>query len=75
MPTYTLKDTKTDETFDVICSWDSLQEKLKENPHLEKMVASPRIVSGVNGPRVPDGFKDLTKQIKKGSGRGNTINV
>jgi hypothetical protein len=36
-------------------------------------------VSGVSGNRdvkVPDGFKDLLKnKVKKGSGRGNTVNV
>lgn len=76
MPTYTLRDNKKDETFDVLCSWNQLQTMLKENPDLEKMVSAPQIVSSVSGSlKVPTGFKDLQKQIKKGSGRGNTINV
>ena len=76
MPTYTLRDNKQDVTFDVLCSWNQLQTMLKENPDLEKMVSAPQIVSSVSGSlKVPTGFKDLQKQIKKGSGRGNTINV
>ena len=76
MPTYTLRDNKKDETFDVLCSWNQLQTMLKENPDLEKMLSAPQIVPSVTGSlKVPTGFKDLQKQIKKGSGRGNTINV
>jgi hypothetical protein len=76
MPTYTLKDLKTNETFDVRCSWDELQVMLNEQPDVVKVPTAPPIISGRSGGmRVPDGFKDLKKQIKKGSGRGNTINV
>lgn len=40
------------------------------------VVCAPKIVSGVKGPQsAPDGFKDVLRTIKKGSGRENTIDV
>ncbi|QVW27132.1 hypothetical protein [Escherichia phage A221] len=40
------------------------------------IVGAPKIVSGVKGPQsAPDGFKDVLRTIKKGSGKGNTIDV
>ena len=77
LPTYTLKNTKSNETYDVICSWNELQEKLKE-PNVEKILSAPQFISGVSGgqgKRVPDGFKDLKRRIKDNSGRGNTVKI
>lgn len=78
MPTYTVKDEKTNQTQEMICSWQSLENHLNENPNLKQVLSAPKIVSGVSGNRdtkVPEGFKDMQRQIKKGSGKGNTINV
>ena len=78
MPVYTLKDLKTDEHYDVTCSWDELQTILNEQPDVKHVLKAPKIVSsrmGNNDLKVPDGFKDLLKHKKKGSGKGNTINV
>ena len=79
MPIYTLKDLQTEEQWDVICSWDELKAQLDENPNLQQVLVPLKIISGSMGytdMKVPDGFKDLLKnKIKKGSGKGNTINV
>ena len=77
MPSYTLRNKQTNKTYNVVCTWDELQEKLKE-PNIEKVLSTPAFVSGVSGgqgKRVPDGFKDLKRRIKENSGRGNTIKV
>ncbi len=77
MPTYTLKNSKTSEMLDVFCTWDELQEKLKD-PDMILQLAVPKIVSGIDGgegKRVSSGFNDLKKRIKSNSGKGNTINV
>ena len=77
MPTYTLKNSKTSEMLDVFCTWDELQEKLKD-PDLTLQLAVPKIISGVmggEGKKVSSGFNDLKKRIKANSGKGNTINV
>jgi hypothetical protein len=79
MPIYTLKDLQTEKQWDVICSWDELKAQLDENPNLQQVLVPLKIISGRMGNsdmKVPDGFKDLLKnKIKKGSGKGNTINV
>tara|TARA_B100001093_G_scaffold387023_1_gene372983 strand:+ start:164 stop:400 length:237 start_codon:yes stop_codon:yes gene_type:complete len=78
MPTYTVKDIKTQHQWDVICSWNELQELLDNTPDLVKVLSAPNFsYSGVGSlqSKVPDGFKDKLKQIKKSSGRGNTIKI
>jgi putative FmdB family regulatory protein len=49
----------------------------QENGSVVSTITSPRIVSGVGDFRakVPDVFKDRLREIKKISGRGNTIDV
>lgn len=75
MPTYTLRDIKTNKVWDVICTWDELQNILDEMPDVIKELSTPKIVTGVGSlhSKVPDGFKDKLNQIKKGSSRDNTI--
>jgi hypothetical protein len=69
-----MRDIKTKEEFDVTCTWSEMQDLLKENPNLIQKLSTPKIISGrMGGMKVPDGFTDLKKQIKKNSGRGNTI--
>jgi len=79
MPVYTLKDLKSQDQWDVTCSWDELQTMLNEQPDVKQVLSAPKIVSsrmGNNDLKVPDGFKDLLKnKVKKGSGKGNTVNV
>lgn len=78
MPTYTVKkaDSDSDHEWDVICSYTELKEMCEEYGLVQVMKA-PKIVTGVGSlhSKVPDGFKDKLKQIKKGSGAGNTIKV
>ena len=75
MPTYTLTDTKTGESNDVLCSWDDLEKMKKANPNLRQEISTPMIVSGVGGIKKDGGWTDMLKTIKKGAGRGNTIDV
>ena len=75
MPTYNIRNTKTDETNEVFMSYNELQKHLKKNPHLEMMLSSPPIVSGVAGLLKPDeGFRDLLRRMKKNN-PGSTINI
>lgn len=69
-----MRDIKTKEEFEVTCTWIEMQELLNENPNLVQKLSTPKIISGRSGGmKVPDGFTDLKKNIKKHSGRGNTI--
>ena len=51
--------------------------KKKLNDNVELVLSTPKFVSGVGNlhSKIPDGFKDRLGQIKKGSGRGNTIKI
>lgn len=74
MPTYTFKNTDTEEQFDVVMRISELDQYKADNPHLTQLLSPATMVSGVN--LKPDnGFRDLLKNIKKGSGRGNTIDT
>ena len=74
MPEYTLKNTEGVQ-WKVNCKWSDLQ-KILEDQNIKQVLATPKIISGRSGGmKVPDGFTDLKKQIKKHSGRGNTIKV
>ena len=77
MPQYTIYNTKTEETDNVVMSFDALQEHLNDNPDWVQVLTAPKIVSGVGGvlSKTSDGFRDRMREIKKTSGRGNTINV
>ena len=75
MPTYTLRNKKTEETWQVLCTYEEMKERL--NDEVELVPVFPNIVSGVGNlhSKVPDGFRDKLGQIKKTSGRGNTIKL
>ena len=81
MPTYIIYDTKKNKTFDVFCSWNVLQDKLKDNPHWEKCITAPAIVSDHITARTDGGMKEVFSKISEkhpnsaladrfGSGRG-----
>ena len=74
MPTYTLLNTETDEMSETFCSWSELQEMLKDD-NLTQALSLPKIVHDTGSllARTSDGWKDHLKEIKKGSGRSNTI--
>ena len=72
IPLYTFKTKETGEEFDAIVPLADYDEYL-ENNNVDRVWAgkAPKLFSGSMVPS--DGFKDLLKQIKKGSGKGNTI--
>jgi len=76
MPTYTLKDLKTLDEWDIICSYSELQTVLDEMPNIKHVLSAPKIVSGVGSlqSKVPSGFKDVLSRVKSGSSKDNSIN-
>jgi len=77
MPTYTLKDNKTGDTWEIFCSYDELQVTLDEMPNISQVLSAPKIVGGTGSllSKTDGGWKDNLQRIKDGSGRGNTIKV
>ena len=77
MPNYTLRNIKTKESFIVTCSYTELQKMLEEDKDLVQMLVTPTVIGGTGSllSKTSDGWKDHLKEIKKGSGKGNTIKV
>ena len=75
MPTYMLRNKRTDETWQVLCTYEEVKKRLSDE--VELVLSTPKVVSGVGNlhSKVPDGFKDRLGQIKKTSGAGNTIKL
>ena len=63
MPTYIITDTKNKKTFDVFCSWDRLQELLKENPHWVKGITAAAIVGDHVRVKTDGGMKEVFSKI------------
>jgi hypothetical protein len=77
MPRYTIIDTSDDTEYEIQCSWDELQIVLNENSNLKQGLSTPNFVTqtGNTVSKTSTDWRDLLKKVKKGSGRGNTINV
>lgn len=75
MPTYTVMHKETSEEKDIFCSYDELKEFLDNNPDWSKVITAPNLVTHTGNVinRTSGDWKDLMKNIKKGSGKGNTI--
>lgn len=75
MPTYSFLNTETNEHHDQFFkSWRDKDEYLTENPNLKQTVTAPSI--GYNDSKKPDeGFRDILRDIKKGSGAGANVNT
>jgi hypothetical protein len=64
MPTYSFLNNETNEIFDSIMSFSAREEYLKQNPHIQSVVTSASIVSGVSiTGKVPDGFKEVLSKV------------
>lgn len=77
MPTYKIKNTDTEEEFEVFCSYNDYKKLLDENSNYKRIYGAPSLLSGTKDTlsRTPDGFRDVLKNMKSGSGYGNTIKV
>jgi|TARA_R110000744_G_scaffold226846_1_gene345179 hypothetical protein len=76
MPTYDFRDKKTQEVIEKQMKIAERDQFLKDNPHLESIMSTPMIVSGVDGLRKPDdSFRDILRNIdKKHPSKKNTMN-
>ena len=72
MPTYTLRRKSTDEHWNVIVSYDELQEMLKDED-VERVLSTAAFVTMVGGTlsRTSSDFKDHLKKIDKANPRNN----
>lgn len=66
MPTYTFRDTNTNEVFDKFMSIAAREQYLTDNSHLETVLGATKIVHerGTNL-KVDDGFREVMSKIKQ----------
>ena len=75
MPTYDLRNTSTGEVEEYFVSISKMQEMIQSGEYEMVHKSSGGFISE-NGDifhKMPSGYNDLLKSIKKGSGRSNTI--
>ncbi len=67
MPTYTLKNEKTEEQWDVVMTYSNMKEYVQKNPDIIYIIGTPSFIGGVStdSGRLPEGFKDRMREMKK----------
>tara|TARA_R110002153_G_scaffold29711_2_gene91077 strand:- start:4261 stop:4503 length:243 start_codon:yes stop_codon:yes gene_type:complete len=76
MPTYTFKNTKTNEEFnEYFSSYDASIEYLEQNPDIKKLLTTASFIGGrtIEGGKLPSGFRDQLKLIKQKHPRGKGV--
>ena len=63
MPTYTIRNRKTQTTFEVFCKYPELQEMLENDSDLVQMLTAPAIVGDHVVKRMDGGMKDTFSRI------------
>lgn len=63
MPTYTFRNTKTDEVFDLFMKMAEKDQYLADNPDMVSVIGAPLTVTSLD--MKPDnGFRDVLKEIR-----------
>lgn len=77
MPTYVFKNTETEEAEEHFMKMSELDEFKENHPHLQIQLQGMDMITDHKSvmTRAGSEWQDHLKNIKKGSGRGNTIKV
>lgn len=77
MPIYTIRNKLTNETKNITCSYDELQQMLHNDPDIVRELVVPKIVAGVGSAlsKTDTGWKENLQRIKQNSAKGNTIKI
>jgi hypothetical protein len=65
MPTYTLRNKKTGETWEVLCPWEEMKKKLSDD--VEQVLGTPSFITMHGGTlsKTSSDYRDNLKRIKK----------
>ena len=63
MPTYTIRNKETEESFDIFCTYPELQEILENDNNLIHMLSAPALVGDHVVKRMDGGMKDTFSRI------------
>ena len=77
MPLYTIVNDKTGDQEELFCSYNTLQETLEERGQdwRQEIIRAPALVTHTGNVinKTSGDWKNLMDNIKKGSGKGNTV--
>lgn len=76
MPTYTFRNTKTDEVFDKFMSISAREQFLADNPDIITMPAKLNVISGLDNSSGGGlgGFRDVLKNMKSKHPKSTGLN-
>ena len=63
MPTYTIRNKETEESFDIFCTYPELQKMLEDDNNLIHMLSAPAIVGDHVVNRMDGGMKETLQKI------------
>jgi len=63
MPTYTIRNKKTEMEFQVFCTWSELQELLKTDENFQQLLSAPALVGDHVVKRMDGGMKEVFSKI------------
>jgi hypothetical protein len=76
MPTFSFINTETEEEFEeFFMNWRTKDEYLEANPLIKQTLKAAPGVSYNDSKKPDEGFRDILRSIKKGSGAGANINT
>jgi hypothetical protein len=75
VPTYTLKDVKSQEEWDVSCSYEELQTILNEMPDVKQVLSFPNMITqhGSTISKTSGDWRDFMKKIDKNAGSKSKV--
>ena len=65
MPTYSFRNTKTEEVFDKFMKMSEKDQYLIDNPDFESIIGAPAAIDGTMNRKPDQGFRDILRNIKK----------
>ncbi len=71
MPVYTFQDKTTEEIWTYEMSIAEKEHFIKENSHIQQLLVSMNIVSGVGGIRTDDGFDEMLQKVAENNPNTN----
>lgn len=69
MPTYTFRDSNTEEVFDKFLKMSEKDQYLLDNPHLQSLIGAPAMIDQTSTMKPDQGFRDVLREIHKKTNR------
>jgi len=65
VPTYNFINTETEEEYSLFLTMSECDQYLKDNPHIQQILAMPALVSGRSMQKPDKGFREILTDIQR----------